>query len=80
MVAAGRLTKEEAQRMRAASTAGEREEVARAVQMRHARSRLKEAVDGGRLTPAEAEALVERLDHGEDVSILRGIRRRARKD
>jgi len=80
MVAAGRLTEEEAKRMRAASTASEREEAARTVQMRHARSRLEEAVDSGRLTPAEAEAFVERLDRGEDVSILRGVRRRARKD
>lgn len=75
MVAAGRLTIEEAERLRTA-TAGEREVLARAIQLRHARGRIDEAVEDGRLTEVEATVLSERLDNGDDLSLLRGIRRR----
>jgi hypothetical protein len=77
MVAAGRLTDDEAARLRAAKSAVEREDLARAIQVRHARRRIDEAVENGRLTEAEAKDYVDRLDSGEDLKFLRGLRRRS---
>lgn len=79
MLAAGRLTDEEAQRLRSATTADGREEVARAIQLRHARARIDEAVENGSVAEAETTALVERLESGEDLRFLRGIGRRRGK-
>lgn len=76
MVAAGRLTEAEAERLRAAATPDEREDVARALQRRHAQGRIDQAVEDGRLTEVEATSLGQRLDEGEDLSVLRGIRGR----
>lgn len=75
MVTAGRLTEDEAEGLRAATTAEERENLARTIQLRHARGRIDEAVENGRLTEAEAKDFFDRLDSGEDLSFLRGIRR-----
>ncbi len=76
MVEAGRLTEDEAARLRAAADDDELEEGARAIQLRHARARIDEAVQQGNVTRAEAEDLLDRLDRGEDLRFLRGLRRR----
>lgn len=76
LVEAGRLTKVEAARLRAAADAGELEEAARAIQLRHARARVDDAVEKGEVTRDEADVLLDRLDRGEDPRILRGLRRR----
>lgn len=80
LVEAGRLTDEEAARLRAAEATGDLEDVAREIRLRHARARVSEAVREGLLTEAEARASLDRLANGEDPRFLRGLRggRRAR--
>jgi hypothetical protein len=76
MVAAGRITDEEAARLRAAADSGTLHAEAQRIQRRHAKARLEAAVADGRMTPGEAAALVARLDSGEDPRFLRGLRPR----
>lgn len=75
MVAAGRLSKDEARRISAASP-DEREQIARTIQVRHARARIDAAVADGRLSDQEAQVFFARLDRGEDLKFLRGLGRR----
>ena len=79
MVKAGRLTDEDAARLRAAAESGQLEETAREIQLKHARARVSAAVEEGRLTEREARALVDRLEKGEDPRFLRGLRRGLRR-
>lgn len=65
--------------MRAATTADEREEVGRAIQLRHGKARIDAAVEDGSVTEAEATAMIARLESGEDLRFLRGIGRRRGK-
>jgi polyhydroxyalkanoate synthesis regulator phasin len=77
MVASGRLTPEEAERLRAtAGTAGFDEALA-AVRTRHARAHTDAAVADGRMSPEDAEALLERVRDGEHSAELRSRIRRA---
>ncbi len=78
MVAAGRLTEEEAGRLRAAAGSGELDDAAREIQLKHARARVREALEGGHLSQEEADAIFCRLEDGEDPRFLRGLRRRFR--
>jgi hypothetical protein len=77
MVENGRLTKEEAERLRTAGESSEFDVAVHEIRLRHARARVDEAVEDGRLTRAEGDALVERLENGEDPRIVRGLGRRA---
>ena len=76
LVEAGRLTEDEAARLRAVADADELEEAARAIQLRHARARVDDGVTKGAVTRDEADDLLDRLDRGEDPRLLRGLRRR----
>lgn len=73
MVAAGRVTTEEAQRVRDAQTDDERAAAIRTIQVRHARERLATAVAAGELTAAEADAACQSLDGGGDLHEVRQL-------
>lgn len=76
MVAAGRVTDEEAERVRAAADSGERDEAVREIRLRHARARVGAEVRDGRVTQDEADLILRRLENGEHPRLLRGLRRR----
>jgi Ni,Fe-hydrogenase III small subunit len=77
MVASGRITQEEAARVRAAGESSEFDVAVREIRLRHARERLDQVVEDGRVTKAEADALRERLNKGDDPRIVRRLGRRA---
>lgn len=79
LVRAGRLTEEEATRLRAPAETGEFDEAAREIQLRHATARVNDAVEGGTVTGEQAQAFLERLANGEDPRFLRGLRRGRRR-
>ncbi len=76
MLAAGRVTDEEAKRVRAAADSGERDEAVREIRLRHARARIGAEVRDGRVTQDEADLILRRLENGEHPRLLRGLRRR----
>jgi hypothetical protein len=78
MLDAGRVTEEEARRLRVAADSEDFDEAVREIRLRHAAERLDEALDDGRITPEEAATFRERLKNGEDPRFLRGLRRGAR--
>jgi DNA-binding FrmR family transcriptional regulator len=71
MVASGRVTEEEAARLRASGVSGEFDAVVREIRVRHATPKLVAAVEGGNMTQAEADAAVEALRAGEHSGSLR---------
>lgn len=71
MVRSGRLTAEEAARLRAAAGTGETEQVIRSIRARHAGMRLDAAVGAGAMSQAEADGLLERVHGGEHSRRLR---------
>src|SRR6266498_1736095 len=75
LVEAGRVTDEEAERLRVAAASGELDEGVRQIRLGHARATIGAAVEDGRLTQDEADASLERLHNGEDPRFLRGLRR-----
>jgi polyhydroxyalkanoate synthesis regulator phasin len=76
LVEAGRVTPEEAARLRAATDSSEFDDTVLEIRLRHARVIVDEAVADGRVSQAEADVLLERLRNREDPSFLRGLRRR----
>lgn len=72
MVRAGRITPEEAERVRSAATDDEREAAIAAIRGRHAGERVAAAVAAGELSPGDADDARRRLAEGEDPE---GIRR-----
>ena len=76
MVAAGRITAEDAVRLRAAGDSADLEAEVRRIRLRHATARVDEAVADGGLAPEEAEALLGRVRNGEHPRGLRGKHRR----
>jgi hypothetical protein len=76
MVEAGRVTDEEAERVRTAADSGERDEAVRGIRLRHARARVGAEVRDGRVTQDEADLILRRLENGEHPRLLRGLRRR----
>jgi hypothetical protein len=78
MLEGGRVTEEEARRLRVAADSEDFDEAVREIRLRHATERLGEALDDGRITPEEAATFRERLKNGEDPRFLRGLRRGAR--
>ena len=75
MVQAGRLTEEDAERLRAAANSGQLDDAVREIQLKHARERVNTALENGRLTQEEARAIFDRLAKGEDLRFLRGLLR-----
>lgn len=73
MVQTGRLTEEDAQRLRAAANSGQLDDAVREIQLKHARERVNTAVENGRLGQEEARAIFDRLAKGEDPHFLRGL-------
>jgi len=73
MLALGRITPEEAARVRSASSAEERSGALAAIRLRHAGERLAVGVEEGRLTGEEAHDALEQLAHGGDATDVRQL-------
>jgi hypothetical protein len=73
MLAAGRITSEEAARLRTASGTDELDREAKQIRMRHFRAQVNAALADGRLSRSEAEALLDRLAQGESPRVLSGL-------
>jgi hypothetical protein len=71
MVASGRVTEEEAVRLRAASSSAEFDAAVREIRVRHATPKLVAAVEGGTMTQADADTALEQLRAGEHSGTLR---------
>lgn len=71
MVESGRLTEQEAARLRAAPGPDEFENVLRDVRVRHAGTRLASAVGDGGMSQDEADGFLVRLKNGEHPRSLR---------
>lgn len=71
LVKAGRVTSQEAARLRSAANPGESDATITDIRVRHTANELDSAVDGGRMTRQEADAFLERLRQGEHSSALR---------
>ncbi len=76
MVEAGRVTVEEAQRVRSAADSEELDHAVRAIRLRHARARFEAEVRDGGMSADEAQVILQRLEDGEHPRLLRGLRRR----
>jgi hypothetical protein len=66
LVESGRITSEEAERLRAGDT-----DAVVGIRVRHAAARLDRAVEGGEITKEEADRLLARLRAGEHPAELR---------
>jgi polyhydroxyalkanoate synthesis regulator phasin len=75
MVAAGRITEEEARELRAAEGTARFDAVVGAIRARHADAHLQEAVAAGDMSQAEADAAVAQLRSGEHPKGLRATLR-----
>jgi hypothetical protein len=75
MLAAGRITEDEAARVRAAET-GTIDDVVREIQLRHAREWRAAAVAEGRVSERDAAEALDRLERGDDPDAIRALRRR----
>ncbi|HMG25974.1 MAG TPA: hypothetical protein VKH36_04080 [Acidimicrobiia bacterium] len=75
MLEAGRVTEEEAERVRSATGSDDVDDAVGEIRVRHATEWLDEAVGKGRLTAEEAATVLDRLKNGEDPSALRGLLR-----
>jgi hypothetical protein len=71
MMAAGRITEEEAGELRAAEGTPQFDVVVGAIRARHAGAHLEEAVAAGDMSQAEADATVAQLRSGEHPKGLR---------
>ena len=78
MVASGRLTEPEAERLRTASEPTDFDDAVRNVRVRHARVKLDAAVADGEITRKEADELLEQLRNGEHPRSLRARLRERR--
>ena len=77
MLSAGRITQDEATRVRAAAEGGgDVDASVQAIRIGHARQWLDSQVEGGHLSPAEADNVLEQLRRGDDPSVIRQLRRR----
>jgi hypothetical protein len=70
MAEVGRITKDEADGLRAAQ-AGERDRLIRAIRLRHAQARLDAAADQGQVTKEEADEILRCLAEGRKFPNLR---------
>ena len=78
LLAAGRITTEEAARVRAADDPAELDLFIRAIQRRHATEWVDRQVATGRLDPEAADAMRRRLAAGEDPRAIWGSHRTGR--
>jgi hypothetical protein len=76
MLAAGRITEDEADRVREAAGSGDLHAVVADIRLRHAQRWVDAAVADGRMTQAEADRTLERLARGEHPRPPRSGRRR----
>lgn len=76
LVASGRLTAEEADRLRSAEPAGQAKDTLNSIRARHAAAGLDAAVDSGKLSRAEADRILDRVRAGEHSPELRARVRR----
>lgn len=72
MVAAGRVTEEEAARLRASEGSDEFESAVAAIRARHAGVHTEAAMHDGRMTQEEADSALARVRSGEHSRDLRG--------
>ncbi|MGH9008536.1 MAG: hypothetical protein ACRDYF_01670 [Acidimicrobiia bacterium] len=79
MVDAGRLTAEDAERLRAANPS-ERDDIIRTIRLSHVKAKLDPAVHDGRLTQEEAEDILSRVADGERPRVLGRLRQTANED
>ena len=73
MLALGRITDEEAARVRAATDEHERQSALRAIRVRHASERAEAAVAEGRVDRPEVDVALERLAAAGDASSVRRL-------
>ncbi len=78
MAKSGRLTDQEAERLRSADKPDEVDEVIRGIRVRHAGAKLRAAVEDGSVTRAEADGFLDRLRNGEHSAALRAQVRKLR--
>ncbi len=78
MAKSGRLTDEEAERLRSAGEPGEFDEVIKSIRVRHAGAKLAAAVEDGSVSPEEADGFLDRLRKGEHSAALRAQVRKLR--
>ncbi|MHB1533891.1 MAG: hypothetical protein ACYC1D_04605 [Acidimicrobiales bacterium] len=71
MVASGRVSEQEGERLRAAGGPDEFDAVVGEIRVRHAGARLDAAVAGGAMSQEEADANLARLRNGEHPRSLR---------
>lgn len=71
MVESGRVTEDEANRLRAASGPAEFDDATRSISVRHAKARLDAAVEDGGMSQEEADGFLARLRNGEHPRSLR---------
>lgn len=76
MLEAGRITEEEATRVRAAAGRGEADDVVQQIRLGHVTAMLDAAVEDGAMTREEADALLARVTKGERPRFRRGALRR----
>lgn len=80
LVQAGRVSEEEAERLRQAAGTNQFAEIVREFRLAHVSERLDEAVSHGQLPEDEAAVILERLESGEPPKFLpRFLRRRHRE-
>ena len=75
MLQRGRITGDEAERLRWAAGSSQFDPIVGEIRGRHASARLDQAVEDGRLTREEANVLLGRLEDGEHPRFLRSLRR-----
>ena len=80
MAKSGRLTRQEAERLRSADNPGEFDEVVRNIRVRHAGAKLGAAVEDGSVTREDADGFLDRLRSGEHSAALRSQLRKLRPE
>jgi hypothetical protein len=75
MLESGRITLDEAERLRCAEGSSQFNAIVGEIRGRHAGARLDQAVQDGRLTRDEADVLLGRVEDGEHPRVLQGLRR-----
>ena len=75
MVAMGRITSEEATRVRAARDEAEKHAALTAIRVRHVQDRVEAALAEGRIEPDEADDVLRRLAEGEDPTVVHRLLR-----
>lgn len=73
LVEAGRLTEDEAQRLRRADPST-RNDIIREIRLRHAQAKLHTALEDGRMTQTEVEDVLDRVANGEHPRFLGRLR------